>query len=200
MLRYLLSMDAMSDIQNISVALTSEQFGLLEAAVDAGEYTTTSEIVREAIRDWQHNRELRRDEVERLRRLWDEGKAGGPSRPFDMERTLSTAKSQGDRRRVTRIRISPVAERDLEDIWLRIAVESEVAATKILNAIGARVDKLGLFPRMGPRRGDIQDAARMLVEGFYLILYETQPDSDEGPIEVVEIVRVVDGRRDLSRL
>jgi toxin ParE1/3/4 len=36
-----------------------------------------------------------------------------------------------------------------------------------------------------------------LVQRPYLILYEIQPDSDEGPIEVVEIVRVVDGRRDL---
>jgi toxin ParE1/3/4 len=38
-----------------------------------------------------------------------------------------------------------------------------------------------------------------LLEGPYLILYRTQPDTDDGPISEVEIVRVVDGRRDLTR-
>lgn len=38
----------------------------------------------------------------------------------------------------------------------------------------------------------------MLVEGSYLILYETHPDSDEGRIDAVEIVRIVDGRRNLK--
>jgi toxin ParE1/3/4 len=40
----------------------------------------------------------------------------------------------------------------------------------------------------------------MLVEGPYLILFETHPDTDEGPVDEVEIVRVVDGRRDLTHL
>jgi len=38
------------------------------------------------------------------------------------------------------------------------------------------------------------------VQGPYLILYETHPDADEGPVEEVEIVPVVDGRRDLESL
>jgi len=41
---------------------------------------------------------------------------------------------------------------------------------------------------------------RVLIEGQYLILYETHPDTDESTIDTVEIVRVVDGRRDLTRL
>jgi toxin ParE1/3/4 len=40
----------------------------------------------------------------------------------------------------------------------------------------------------------------MLVERPYLILFETHPDSDEGPVDEVEIVRIVDGRRDLTSL
>jgi hypothetical protein len=39
----------------------------------------------------------------------------------------------------------------------------------------------------------------MLVEGPYLILFETRPDTDEGQVDQVEIVRVVDGRRDLTQ-
>jgi toxin ParE1/3/4 len=40
----------------------------------------------------------------------------------------------------------------------------------------------------------------MLVERPYLILFETHPNTGEGPVEEVEIVRVVDGRRDLTSL
>ena len=40
----------------------------------------------------------------------------------------------------------------------------------------------------------------MLVEGVYLILYETHPETDEGPLETIEIVRIVHGHRDLSRI
>jgi len=38
----------------------------------------------------------------------------------------------------------------------------------------------------------------MLVEAPFVLLYETIPDTDDGPVEWV--VRVVDGRRDLNRL
>jgi antitoxin ParD1/3/4 len=82
----------MADIQKVSVALTGEQVSTLKAAVEAGEYATTSEIVREAIRDWQIKRELRREDIRRLRQLWDQGKASGPARPFDIERTIAAAR------------------------------------------------------------------------------------------------------------
>ena len=73
----------MANIEKVSVALTSEQVATLRAAVDAGEYATTSEIVREAVRDWQMKRKLQREDLKTLRRLWDEGKASGAARPLD---------------------------------------------------------------------------------------------------------------------
>jgi antitoxin ParD1/3/4 len=84
----------MADIQKVSVALTGEQLAALKAAVEAGEYATTSEIVREAIRDWQLKRTLRLEDIRRLRQLWDEGKASGPGKPFDIERTVAAAKKR----------------------------------------------------------------------------------------------------------
>ena len=84
----------MPDIQKVSVALTGGQLADLKAAVEAGEYATTSEIVREAIRDWQFKRQTRREGVKRLRQLWDEGKASGPAEPFDIERTLAAARAR----------------------------------------------------------------------------------------------------------
>jgi toxin ParE1/3/4 len=96
------------------------------------------------------------------------------------------------------VHVSSAAERDLEDIWLTIAVDAPSVATKIVQAIGARIELLAQHPRLGPRRPDIRPSVRMLVEGHYLILFETYPDTDDGSVERVEIVRVVDGRRDLT--
>ena len=101
---------------------------------------------------------------------------------------------------MTAVLVSPAAEDDLEDIWLAIAADNPRAATRILRLIAARIEGLGDHPRLGPRRADIRPHARMLVAGRYLILYETRPDTDEGSLDAVEIVRVVDGRRDLPTL
>lgn len=84
----------MPDIQKISVALTGEQIASLKAAVDSGEYATTSEIIREALRDWQFKRDLRQEEVKRLRELWDEGKASGPGLPLDVNRIIAEAQAE----------------------------------------------------------------------------------------------------------
>jgi antitoxin ParD1/3/4 len=84
----------LSDIQKVSVALTGEQLAALKAAVGAGEYATTSEIVREAIRDWQFKRDLRQEDIKRLRRLWDEGKASGPAEPLDFDELRREARSR----------------------------------------------------------------------------------------------------------
>jgi antitoxin ParD1/3/4 len=84
----------MSTIQKLSVALTGEQVDALKAAVDSGEYATTSEIVREAIRDWQLKYGLRREEIVRLRRLWDDGEASGEPRPVDLAKLRTEARKR----------------------------------------------------------------------------------------------------------
>ena len=85
------------------------------------------------------------------------------------------------------------------EIYLAIAVDNPDAAERLYAAMESKVDLLVGHPRLGVRRPEIQRSARILMEGPYLILYETHPDTDHGPIERVEIVRVVDGRRDLTR-
>lgn len=91
---------------------------------------------------------------------------------------------------------SPAAKADLIDIYVMIGSENIRAADRL----EARAMQLADQPRMGVRRPDIRPSARMLVEAPFIFLYETMPDTDDGPVEWVEIVRVVDGRRDLSRL
>lgn len=94
----------------------------------------------------------------------------------------------------------PRAREDLLQIYVFIALDNPLAAERLYDAIEAKADALAKHPRRGPRRPYIRPAMRALVEGSYLILYETHPDADDGPIDEVEIVRVVDGRRDVTGL
>jgi antitoxin ParD1/3/4 len=82
----------MPEIQKVSVALTGEQVASLKAAVETGEYATTSEIVREALREWQWKRDVRGDESERLRAAWNEGIASGRAKPMSRDEFLPEAR------------------------------------------------------------------------------------------------------------
>lgn len=89
---------------------------------------------------------------------------------------------------------------DLLDIYVVIGLDNAQAAERVYDRLERRAEILRNQPGLGPRRSDIRPSMRMLVENPYLILYETTPDADDGPIARVEIVRVVDGRRDLAGL
>lgn len=84
----------MSEVQKVSVALTGEQVAALKVAVESGEYATTSEIVREALRDWQRKRELHAKDVEVLRQRWAEGKQSGPAVQADLVRVRHKAQQR----------------------------------------------------------------------------------------------------------
>jgi len=70
----------MPNVEKVSIALTPEMAAVVRQAVESGEYASNSEIVREALRDWKLKRTLQQQEVEELRRLWQEGLHSGPSR------------------------------------------------------------------------------------------------------------------------
>lgn len=95
---------------------------------------------------------------------------------------------------------TPQAREDLLGVYVTIGLDNLTAAERMYSTLEHRVDLLVNSPRMGMRRPEIAPAARILVEGVYLILYETHPDTDEGPVEAVEIVRIVHGHRDLTRV
>jgi toxin ParE1/3/4 len=94
----------------------------------------------------------------------------------------------------------PQAREDLLEIYLTIGFDNPDAAKRFYTTIEVRAATLARHPRLGPRRPDIRASVRILVEGPYLILYETEPDADDGQVTAIEIVRIVDGRRDLSNL
>jgi len=96
-------------------------------------------------------------------------------------------------------RWSKQARDDLLRIYVAIGVGNASAAERLYDRLERKAAMLKEQPRLGPRRSDIRPRARMLAERPYLILYEITPDTDEGAVETIEIVRVVDGRRDLNR-
>ncbi len=73
-----------STIEKISIALPPEMVASLRQAVNAGEYSSSSEVVREALRDWSHKRQLQQNGIEELRSVWTTARAkNGPYVPAD---------------------------------------------------------------------------------------------------------------------
>ena len=65
----------MPTIEKLSIALPTEMASLVRQAVEAGEYSSQSEVVRDALRDWTHKRNVRAQEISRLKKLWLEAVA-----------------------------------------------------------------------------------------------------------------------------
>jgi antitoxin ParD1/3/4 len=79
---------AMSDEEVVKVALPSELLESIREAVEAGEYATTGEVIREALNEWR----LRQAEIERLRTAWQDGIRSGGSVALDIEAVKSAAR------------------------------------------------------------------------------------------------------------
>jgi antitoxin ParD1/3/4 len=62
----------MASVEKISIALPPEMVAVLRQAVDTGEYASSSEVVRDALRDWTQKRNLRQLGVEELRQVWQQ--------------------------------------------------------------------------------------------------------------------------------
>jgi toxin ParE1/3/4 len=91
------------------------------------------------------------------------------------------------------LRYSAAAEQDLLDIHAHIALSSPAAATRLLRTINAKCRMLAEQPGLGARRDHIRQGMRLWTVGVYLVLYKIEAVG-------IEVVRVVHGRRDLSRV
>lgn len=81
----------MADYEDLTVVLPEPVARSIKAAVDAGDYASTSEVVREALRLWENRREHRARDLEALRAAYRDGKASGAPRPLDTDRILREA-------------------------------------------------------------------------------------------------------------
>lgn len=72
----------MAKLERITVTMPEEMAARLRAAVERGEYATTSEVVREALRDWGVEQQRRDDENAAMRAILDKAR-NGPSYPAE---------------------------------------------------------------------------------------------------------------------
>ena len=78
----------MSTVEKISIALTPDLALLVKNAVDGGFYASTSELIREALRDWKS-----KQSVNELRNLWLEGITSGSAGELYMQDIKSEARN-----------------------------------------------------------------------------------------------------------
>lgn len=87
----------MGAIERLTITLTAEMAQAVKGAVTAGEYASSSEIVREALRDWRHKRALQQRDRNALRADIQAGlddAEAGRVRDFDAERIVQKGRSR----------------------------------------------------------------------------------------------------------
>jgi antitoxin ParD1/3/4 len=82
----------MSTVEKITIALTHEMAGFVRNAVETGEYASTSEVIRDAVREWKERRDLLGYTVEELRDLVRDGLESGPSKHASMDEIKTEAR------------------------------------------------------------------------------------------------------------
>jgi len=98
---------------------------------------------------------------------------------------------------MSEFRLSPEAEAELDDIWVRLARESGSVdiATRVVGSITERFWLLARHPYLGRRRDhDLRPGLRSLPADDYVIIHRIEED------DVVLILHVVHGSRDLVTL
>ena len=103
----------MPSVEKISIALPPEMVALVRQAVEAGEYASSSEVVRDALRDWTHRRDLRQQGIEELRKVWqqameDNSPASRRKRSWTAWRVSIRRLPTGCKRRADASRVLPV--------------------------------------------------------------------------------------------
>jgi antitoxin ParD1/3/4 len=87
----------MSALERITITLTAEMAQSVRTAVQAGEYASSSELIREALRDWRHKRALQEQELQELRVKVQQGMddiKAGRVQDFDPERIIREGERQ----------------------------------------------------------------------------------------------------------
>ncbi len=85
----------MSEIERMTITLPSDMAAVVKSAVDGGDYASSSEVVREALRDWKMKRALQLQELAALKADIDKGLtdlAEGRVQDFDAGRIIERGK------------------------------------------------------------------------------------------------------------
>jgi antitoxin ParD1/3/4 len=95
----------MAEIERLTITLPSEMAAAVKCAVEEGDYASTSEVVREALRAWRTKRALQSQELAALKADINKGLAdvaAGRVKDFDAKSIVE----RGKRRLASRSRSS----------------------------------------------------------------------------------------------
>ncbi len=84
----------MASVEKLSIALTHEMAEEVRTAVKSGAYASSSEVIREALRDWRRKRALQDQEIKELRKLWHEGLKSGEGQYNSLEDIKQAARKR----------------------------------------------------------------------------------------------------------
>jgi antitoxin ParD1/3/4 len=70
----------MANVEKLSITLSKDMVEAIRDAVDSGDYATTSEVIRDALRGWRFRRiTVDPSDTATIRKLVEEGMNSGPS-------------------------------------------------------------------------------------------------------------------------
>jgi antitoxin ParD1/3/4 len=84
--------DDMSSIERMTITMPADMAAVIKAAVDDGDYASTSEVVREAVREWKLRRVVQSQELAALKVDLEKGLAdvaAGRVRDFDPAKIIA---------------------------------------------------------------------------------------------------------------
>lgn len=91
-----------------------------------------------------------------------------------------------------KIKYSPEAEIDIDDIWFYIAVDNQEKATELINTIKQTCIFLSENPKAGTRRDYLKQGLRHFSIKNRAIYYKIKTNN-------IEIVRILHGSRDVKK-
>ena len=81
----------MSTIERMTITMPADMAAIVKGAVEGGDYASTSEVIREALRDWKSKRAIQLHKLEALKADIDQGLAdvaAGRVKDFDADRII----------------------------------------------------------------------------------------------------------------
>jgi antitoxin ParD1/3/4 len=81
----------MSSIERMTITMPADMAAVVKAAVDVGDYASTSEVVRDALREWKLRRAVQLQEIASLKADIDKGLAdvaAGRVKDFDTKKIV----------------------------------------------------------------------------------------------------------------
>ena len=84
----------MANIERMTVVFPEPMAAIIREAVKAGEYATTSEAVRDAVRLWTDKRGQRARDIQTMQRAWDAGKTSGSAGALNIKALIGEAEGE----------------------------------------------------------------------------------------------------------